>query len=85
MSLKNLVGLIGFSLLLGLAQAFAADNIPEIRLYAIDSGSLDIKDVGSLFSDTGEFAGEPGTMVDPCFLIRHPKGTLIARSNACRL
>ena len=77
MSLKNLVGLIGFSLLLGLAQAFAADNIPEIRLYAIDSGSLDIKDVGSLFSDTGEFAGEPGTMVDPCFLIRHPKGTLI--------
>ncbi len=30
-----------------------------------------------LFSDTGEFAGEPGTMVDPCFLIHHPKGTLI--------
>jgi N-acyl homoserine lactone hydrolase len=67
MSLKNLVGLIGFSLLLGLAPAFAADNVPEIRLYAIDCGSLDIKDVGSLFSDTGEFAGEPGTMVDPCY------------------
>jgi hypothetical protein len=30
MSLKNLVGLIGFSLLLGLAPAFAADNVPEI-------------------------------------------------------
>ncbi len=77
MSGKNLVVLIGFSLLLGLAPAFAADNVGKVRLYAIDCGRLDIKDVGSLFSDTGEFAGEPGTMVDPCFLIRHPKGTLI--------
>jgi glyoxylase-like metal-dependent hydrolase (beta-lactamase superfamily II) len=30
-----------------------------------------------MFSDTGEYDGKPGSLVDPCFVIRHPKGTLL--------
>lgn len=30
-----------------------------------------------MFSDTGEYDGKPGTMAAPCFLIRHPRGTLL--------
>jgi glyoxylase-like metal-dependent hydrolase (beta-lactamase superfamily II) len=58
-------------------SASAADDIQEVRLYAMDCGRIDIRDLGSLFSDTGEYAGKPGTMAAPCFLIRHPKGMLI--------
>jgi hypothetical protein len=39
----------------------------EIRLYAIDCGSLTFKDM-SMFSDTGHYDGKKnGSMVDPCF------------------
>jgi glyoxylase-like metal-dependent hydrolase (beta-lactamase superfamily II) len=31
----------------------------------------------SMFSDTGEYDGRPGAIVDPCFLIRHPLGDLL--------
>ena len=36
----------------------------------MDYGRMDIKEMDCLSSDTGEYAGEPGT--DPCYLIRHP-------------
>ena len=46
----------------------------EIRLYAIDCGSLAFKDM-SMFSDTGHYDGKKnGSMVDPCFLLQHPAG-----------
>jgi N-acyl homoserine lactone hydrolase len=46
----------------------------EIRLYAIDCGSLTFKDM-SMFSDTGHYDGKKnGSMVDPCFLLQHPAG-----------
>jgi len=54
----------------------AADPAGEIRLYALDCGQVTFKDSG-LFSDTGEYDGKPGALVVPCFLIRHPKGTLL--------
>lgn len=56
--------------------AYAADAIKSVRLYALDCGHIDIKNMG-FFSDTGEYDGKPGALVAPCFLIRHPKGTLV--------
>ena len=54
------------------ASAAAADP----RLYAIDCGRGEFSDLGP-FSDTGEYDGQPGTVMASCFLIRHPKGTLL--------
>lgn len=45
----------------------ASDQVAEVRLYAIDCGRMDFKDMGALFSDTGEYAGQAGTFVDPVF------------------
>ncbi|MBS0367308.1 MAG: N-acyl homoserine lactonase family protein [Proteobacteria bacterium] len=47
-----------------------------MRLYALDCGHASFTDMG-FFSDTGEYAGQSGAIADPCFLIRHPKGTLL--------
>ncbi len=77
MLLRSSLSLISWSLLFGFAHTFAANNVQEVHLYALDCGRIDVKDMGSLFSDTGEYTGEPGAIPDPCFLIRHPKGTLL--------
>jgi glyoxylase-like metal-dependent hydrolase (beta-lactamase superfamily II) len=51
-----------------------ASGEKDIRLYAIDCGSLTFKDM-SMFSDTGHYDGKKnGSLVDPCFLIQHPAG-----------
>jgi N-acyl homoserine lactone hydrolase len=49
---------------------------PDVRLYALDCGRIEFRDM-SLFSDTGDYDGKTGNMADPCFLIRHPRGTLL--------
>ena len=54
----------------------AADPAGEIRLYALDCGRASAKD-GGFLSDTGEYDGKPVAVAVPCFLIRHPKGTLL--------
>jgi len=56
--------------------ALALEQVSGIRVYVLDCGSMAIRDMG-LFSDTGAYQGHPGTIVDPCFLIRHPKGVLL--------
>lgn len=68
----------GFALALGVAlpAAASAAEAPLIRVYAIDCGRADFQDMG-MFADTGEYDGKPGHIVDPCFLIRHPQGTLL--------
>lgn len=48
----------------------------ELRLYVLDCGSAELADAG-LASDTGELDRQPRTLVDPCFLIHHPKGWLL--------
>lgn len=79
-SLKMLLCLIRFSLLVVFTAAampsHAAGEIKQVRLYAIDCGHIEFKDMG-MFSDTGEYDGKPGKLVDPCFLIRHPRGALL--------
>lgn len=64
-------------LLLAFAALAHADGAPPaIRLYVLDCGRLDIRDMG-MFDDSGALDGKPGTMSVPCFLIRHPKGDLL--------
>ena len=58
------------------ADAPKADAVKELRLYALDCGKVEFKDMG-FFSDTGEYDGKSGSVATPCFLIRHPKGTLL--------
>jgi N-acyl homoserine lactone hydrolase len=80
MSRSSLLRFAGASLLLVassfLAPAQAADEVKDIRLYALDCGTIHVKDM-AMFSDTGEYNGKPGVLSDPCFVIRHPKGILV--------
>ncbi|HEY4037648.1 MAG TPA: N-acyl homoserine lactonase family protein [Burkholderiaceae bacterium] len=57
-------------------SAQSAEPVKEVRLYALDCGRIRLNDMG-IFADTGEYDGRPGTIVDPCWVIRHPKGTLL--------
>lgn len=62
------------------APAQAADSsspAAEIKLYTLDCGRFEFKGSMGMFSDTGEYDGQSGALVDPCFLIQHPKGTLL--------
>ncbi len=43
---------------------------PPMRLYAIDCGQLDYSNMDG-FSNTDDYAGERGSLVVPCFLLRH--------------
>jgi N-acyl homoserine lactone hydrolase len=78
--LKFIVSALFTATLSGGPTASASDHsterVVEVRLYALNCGRIQVKDM-DLFSDTGEYAGKPGKVVDPCFVIRHPKGTLL--------
>lgn len=80
MSRSTLLRLLSGSLLLAASSvilpAQAADEVKDVRLYAIDCGRAKIKDLG-MMSDTGEYNGKSAWIAVPCFLIRHPKGTLL--------
>jgi N-acyl homoserine lactone hydrolase len=49
---------------------------PDVRLYAMDCGRGAFTNV-DIFADDGSFAGQARTLVNPCYLIRHPSGDLI--------
>ncbi|MGH6949935.1 MAG: N-acyl homoserine lactonase family protein [Vitreimonas sp.] len=49
---------------------------PAVQLYAMECGRAAFADV-DVFADDGSFAGQERTLVDPCYLIRHPDGDLI--------
>jgi hypothetical protein len=80
MTWKNSVQVLASSLLLTVAVASgparAANPVKDVRLYAIECGRIDVKDLGA-FADTGEYDGHSGTLTVSCYLIRHPKGTLL--------
>jgi len=56
--------------------AHAAEPVQSLRLYTLDCGHAETPDMGFL-SDTGEYDGKPGKVAVPCFVVRHPKGTLL--------
>lgn len=47
-----------------------------LKLYAMNCGKLEVSDMGP-FSVEGKLDGQKESLVNPCFLIRHPKGDLI--------
>jgi len=49
---------------------------PAVQLYAMDCGRIDFPNV-DVFADDGSVAGQTRTLIDPCYLIRHPSGDLI--------
>lgn len=66
-----------FSVLALSAAAWTASAADApVRLYVLDCGRIEFKDM-AFFSDTGEYDGKTGKLVDTCYLIRHPKGTLL--------
>ena len=48
----------------------------DIKLFAMDCGSYDVADMKDLGAN-GVYDGQTLTMVNPCYLIRHPKGDLL--------
>ncbi|WP_233583176.1 N-acyl homoserine lactonase family protein [Corallococcus sp. CA053C] len=58
------------------SEAPGGASLPEVRLYALDCGHIDVKDMG-FFADHSPPGGSPGELVVPCFLIQHPRGTLL--------
>ncbi|RKH96028.1 N-acyl homoserine lactonase family protein [Corallococcus sp. AB038B] len=53
-----------------------ASPVPALRLYALDCGHIDVKDMG-FFADGSPPGGKPGELIVPCFVIQHPRGTLV--------
>jgi len=49
---------------------------PAVQLYAMDCGRATFTNIG-MFGSNGEYEGQARTLVDPCYLIRHPNGDLI--------
>src|SRR6266478_2352785 len=78
MTWKNRLHLFASSLLLAVAPGAARAESPvsSVRLYAIECGHMDVQDMG-VFADTGEYDGKTGPLAVTCYLIRHPKGTLL--------
>ncbi|MDX9997485.1 MAG: N-acyl homoserine lactonase family protein [Phenylobacterium sp.] len=60
---------------LAAARAAAAAE-PDIALYAMDCGRMELADADA-FADDGAYKGVAKKLVVPCYLIRHPKGDLI--------
>ena len=66
------------SLALFASAATAADTNPAVsslRLYVFDCGTIEVSDI-SLFSP-GVDKGKKKTLTDSCYLVAHPKGTLM--------
>jgi len=68
--------IISLSFLAPLAWAEQPSIESNVKLYTLDCGTLDVGDM-EVLSGTGEYDGQKTQMVNPCFLIRHPKGDLL--------
>ena len=73
---KSSVRLVLIALLLVSAEALTDSPTTSVRLYALDCGRGQFRDMG-MFSDTGEYDGKSGAIADPCFLVVHPRGQLL--------
>lgn len=62
----------------GKKEAPAADQAAAapVRLYAFECGRIDVLDLG-VFDLGGAYAGQTRSLVDTCYLVRHPKGDLV--------
>lgn len=62
----------------GKKETPAADTptVSGVRLYAFECGRIDVLDLG-VFDLGGAYAGQTKTLIDTCYLVRHPKGDLV--------
>ncbi len=54
----------------------AEPKVDALRLYVLDCGHIDVSDMG-IFDKGGAYDGQKRSMVDTCFLVRHPAGDLL--------
>lgn len=47
-----------------------------LHVDVLDCGKLEVSDMDG-FSSAGDYAGQTDTLVDTCYLVRHPKGILL--------
>ena len=74
---KGVYGLLGVVFMLVLA-ACATQQLASrqpLRLYVFDCGAIDVLDISVFHPGIGK--GERKTLADSCYLVVHPKGTLI--------
>jgi N-acyl homoserine lactone hydrolase len=57
-------------------QTSRASPFSAVKVYILDCGRIDVLDM-DMFADDGSYAGVHKELVDPCYLIRHPKGDLL--------
>src|ERR1700761_9860239 len=70
------VGVIGlFAVSPAPAQAPKPATVKSLRLYVLDCGKITVANGDSMGFKPGELANS--NMVTPCFLIVHPKGTMM--------
>ena len=50
--------------------------VAAVRLYALDCGRFHVKDA-AMFSDEHAYDGQKRDLVDPCYLLRHPRGDMM--------
>jgi N-acyl homoserine lactone hydrolase len=55
-----------------------AEVVAEAPLHVavLDCGTISVSDL-DIFSSAGDYAGQADTLTDSCFLVQHPKGTLL--------
>lgn len=63
---------VAATFLLGQAAPPAAD----VRLWRLDCGAMDVSDFGP-FSDTRDYEGQPRTITDSCYLVKHGSDYLL--------
>ncbi len=51
-------------------------KVEEMRLYVLDCGHIDVSDMG-VFDRGGAYNGQQRSLVDSCYLVRHPSGDLL--------
>ena len=51
-------------------------KVEALRLYVLDCGHIDVSDMG-VFDKGGAYNGQKRSLVDACFLVRHPSGDLL--------
>lgn len=74
--MNSIKAVVIFLFFTSIVWANQATNGRNIKLYAIDCGSYDVSDMKDL-SGSGVYDGQKLKMVNPCFLIKHPKGDLL--------
>lgn len=73
---KSIAALAGLAALAACTPPQQQAAAPAVQLYAMECGRISFPDTAP-FADDGSFNGVARDFVDPCYLIRHPRGDLI--------